>query len=272
MDRVKLAELRKKKLNQKAAQEKARHSEIIESQNNVAEAVKSLHETLNKQEKYDDSKLINQVEELKKSLVFSKNFEKIEKAIKEIPSEVKVSNFTELIKSIDTIKLGNNNIVKSIKALIDTIEEHTPSQLPENYMPTRRVRRIGTRYVFDDDPMQVNVSGGGGGGTSIPTLNGAVPVVNPDGSNIGGGGSSGGLTDTELRATPVSVSSPAYATKIVEAAPYTYIAKAVAGSAQASAVWQAKRLDETSGLIITYADGNADFDNVATNLAGLSYS
>lgn len=102
---------------------------------------------------------------------------------------------------------------------------------------------------------------------SLPLPSGAATAANQQ---------TNALTDAQLRATPVPISgtvlSPAYATKIVEAAPYTYIAKAAAGSAQASAVWQAKRLDETSGLIITYADGNTNFDNVATNLAGLSYS
>ena len=46
----------------------------------------------------------------------------------------------------------------------------------------------------------------GGGGTYIPLINGSVAVVNPDGTNIGGGGgTSGGLTDTQLRASPVPV-------------------------------------------------------------------
>ncbi len=63
-----------------------------------------------------------------------------------------------------------------------------------------------------------------------------------------------------------------YNTKITESGNYTYVAKAVIGSAQASAVWQAFRIDETSGMVILWADGNDNFDNVATDLTALSYS
>jgi len=46
--------------------------------------------------------------------------------------------------------------------------------------------------------------GGGGGGvqTTLTRNDNAIAVVNPDGSNVGGS-SGGGLTDAELRATPV---------------------------------------------------------------------
>jgi hypothetical protein len=51
----------------------------------------------------------------------------------------------------------------------------------------------------------------------------------------------------------------------------TYVAKAQVGSAQASAVWQCQKIDETSGTVITWADSNANFDNVATDLTALTY-
>lgn len=63
-----------------------------------------------------------------------------------------------------------------------------------------------------------------------------------------------------------------YATKITESGSYTYIAKAAVGSAQSSAVWQAFRVDESSGLVILWADGNSNFDNTATDLTTLTYS
>lgn len=62
------------------------------------------------------------------------------------------------------------------------------------------------------------------------------------------------------------------ALKLTESGTSTYVAIAPMGSSQASAVWQAKKIDESSGLVITWADGNADFDNVATDLTALSYS
>jgi len=52
----------------------------------------------------------------------------------------------------------------------------------------------------------------------------------------------------------------------------TYFAKAAPGSDEASPVWQCFKLDETSGGKITWADGNSLYNNVATDLASLSYS
>ena len=52
----------------------------------------------------------------------------------------------------------------------------------------------------------------------------------------------------------------------------TYVGKAAIGTATDAAAWQIHKLDETSGLIQTWADGDANFDNVWDNRAGLSYS
>lgn len=53
----------------------------------------------------------------------------------------------------------------------------------------------------------------------------------------------------------------------------TYIGVAQVASLQASGVWQIKRIIESSGITtITYADGNAEFDNVWNNRASLTYS
>lgn len=64
------------------------------------------------------------------------------------------------------------------------------------------------------------------------------------------------------------------AMKITESGSYTYFAFAAPGTAQATNKWQAFRIDESvSGtMAITWADGNANFDNVATDLTSLSYS
>lgn len=52
----------------------------------------------------------------------------------------------------------------------------------------------------------------------------------------------------------------------------TYLANAAAGSAQSSAVWRAMKIDETTGSVITWADGNTAYDNIATDLSILTYS
>lgn len=51
-----------------------------------------------------------------------------------------------------------------------------------------------------------------------------------------------------------------------------YVGKAEPGTATSAASWQIKRLDQTTGLIITYADGDINYDNVWDNRESLSYS
>lgn len=52
-----------------------------------------------------------------------------------------------------------------------------------------------------------------------------------------------------------------------------YVAKAKLGTAEATAKWQCcKILVVGADTTVTWADGNEEFDNAATNLAGLSYS
>ena len=62
------------------------------------------------------------------------------------------------------------------------------------------------------------------------------------------------------------------AKKITTSGDNTYVACAVMGSAQASAVWQVKKISVSgSDTVITWADGDSNFDNVATDLTVLTY-
>lgn len=63
------------------------------------------------------------------------------------------------------------------------------------------------------------------------------------------------------------------ALKIVEVDSNIYVGTAAIGSAEASAVWQARKINTTAGVTtVKWADGNANYDNVATNLQGLTYN
>lgn len=67
------------------------------------------------------------------------------------------------------------------------------------------------------------------------------------------------------------VTSDNQATKITIDGTDVYVAIAPPASLQADPVWQCQKID-TAAITIKWADGNTDFDNVATDLTALSYS
>ena len=62
--------------------------------------------------------------------------------------------------------------------------------------------------------------------------------------------------------------------KITVSGGITYIAQAAPGTSQATALWRVKKVDASVAgtTTITWADGNSNFDNLATDLTSLSYS
>lgn len=70
------------------------------------------------------------------------------------------------------------------------------------------------------------------------------------------------------------VVDPVQATRIDDTttANVTYIGKAPVGSLESAGVWQIAKLDETSGLVKTWADGNGNYDNIWNNRSSLTYS
>lgn len=123
------------------------------------------------------------------------------KAIKQ-PSATKETDIKTLLESVPKSvqvewinKKDAKKITKSFDDLIKAVKENRVSQNPGDYVPIRRVMKVGNQLMWDDS----FYTGGGGGGSNIPTKNGSVPVVNPDGSNIGG---SGTVTNDGTFATP----------------------------------------------------------------------
>ena len=58
----------------------------------------------------------------------------------------------------------------------------------------------------------------------------------------------------------------------VTTADVTYLGLADIATTTSAASWQIRKMDESSGLVITWADGDDEFDNVWDNRASLSYS
>lgn len=78
-------------------------------------------------------------------------------------------------------------------------------------------------------------------------------------ASIGGGASNGSIATNYSEITQISGN-------------YVYTAKALIGSQTQDAVWQVSRTDTTGPIVTAWADGNDNFDNIATDLTGLTYS
>lgn len=65
--------------------------------------------------------------------------------------------------------------------------------------------------------------------------------------------------------------APAQATKITVVGAVTYIAHATPGTAQSTATWRARKIDQTSDTVITWAD-SGNYSQVATDLSALTYT
>ena len=78
-------------------------------------------------------------------------------------------------------------------------------------------------------------------------------------------------TEETLQAVETAVKKET-ATRIVISGTDIYVGKAAIASATNAAVWQVKKIDTASDVIITWADGNSNYDNLFTNPAGLSFS
>ena len=196
---AKLVELRKKKAASKKQSEESKHSELLGAVNGLH----ALFESQSKQQAESTDKLINKLGELG---AFKKEVASVKQAIQDLPKteNVSINNLSELIEAQE--KYDNTEVVEAVKALTEKVENQTTDSVNiknrkvEEFIPTRRVREVQGRLVYDDDPLQVSVVGGGGGTIASvqPKLirDDAIAVVNPDGTNIGGGVDTSGLATT----------------------------------------------------------------------------
>lgn len=170
-----------------------------------------------------------------------KSLEKIHSKLSEKPTEEKEAevDYTDILNEIKRAipQVRENPLIQDISDTLNDFVIRFDKLLTENNRLRVEVDRIG----------------GGGGGGILPK---------------------GVLNASDVRINPATEETLAgeFATKVTVDGLVTYVAKAVIGSSQASAVWQAKKIDETTGVVITWADGNSDFDNVATDLTALTYS
>lgn len=161
-------------------------TEQVNKLQEVKESIDKLWETIDGKEEYDFDKLSNQLETLNKNLDLSEQLSILQREVKETKIDTKV--FGEIVDAVKQnkplpIQIDLEPLRKAIIQVEQRVQDlNNENTAPEDYKPYRRVIKQGNRLVFDDQPTP---SRGGGGG---------------------GGGSSGvGLTDAELRASPVPV-------------------------------------------------------------------
>lgn len=76
----------------------------------------------------------------------------------------------------------------------------------------------------------------------------------------------------EFARTHNSTETPLTARLDDAAAPVSYMGWALGASVGVGAAsWRIAKLDETTGIVVTWADGNGEFDNVWANRASLTY-
>ncbi len=182
------AKIKAELARKKAAKLEKRHQEQLEAVTGLKVELKALHELINGQKPFDGAGLVEQIESLKSTLNLKEQFENMVNAIGDNkPKEAKL-DLSAVVKAIEKNKPVVNVDLSEIKKAIIEVRQRVQDQsvieqAPEEYQPVRRVVKVGNRLIFDDNPTS---SSRGGGGSSLPLVSGSVPVVNPDGSNIGG--------------------------------------------------------------------------------------
>lgn len=94
--------------------------------------------------------------------------------------EVSVKDLKKLIKSVEDNKplpykeIKFDSVLASLKDVRQAIEKRVAfSQAPQDFMPVRRVFKIGNTWYFDDNP---STGGGGSGGSPSPTGQSSDPI------------------------------------------------------------------------------------------------
>ncbi len=243
----------------------------------VVGAVNDLHGTLKTHKNTDLSEVTNLLKSvLSEAKQIPKELVKID-----IPASVEVSNqidtkkeLKDLLAAIKAIKLVAEAPVVNVPEPAVNVEapdlkpltkemkavEKAVTSLVFPELKTEAVEKLLKRSnkLLEEIVDKPSGGGGGGGGRVSPYSNTSdqpsFVTLNTDGS--------------------VPTNSPDLATRIddVTTVDVTYIGKALIGSNTSSAAWQIAKLNTSSGLIKTWADANASYDNIWDNRSSLIYS
>lgn len=242
----------------------------------VVDAVNQLHSTIKAHKETD----LTEVTSLLKQLV---DKEDPEINIPEAPESVKVSNlaeidFSSLEKAVKNIKLDPKIDVKSpvvnvntdlrplqtsILQVLTAIQKLEFPEVPVTDLTKLETEAQQTNKHLEEHTKKLQkliekpMGGGGGGGNGTPYVdnNGVPKNVELDSNN--------NIPTTDVL----------YAAQIDSSVTNTlYVGKALPGSDTSSPIWQIAKIDTSSGLAKTWADGDSQFNNVWDDRTSLTYS
>ena len=157
--------------------------------------------------------------------------------------KLEIANQIQIPKDLATNKAveGIAKAIEQNKVVLQAIAKaaQTQSQKPEDFIPVRRVYKAGNRFLFDDSSTG-SYSGGGGGSSS----GGSATIVE---------------TNYAVRYDKVDAN-------------LAYLGEAPIGSATSAPVWRLSKIATIGGAIVTWADGDDNFDNIWDDRASASYS
>lgn len=201
--------------------------------------------TLPKLEQKDSFKVSN----LDEVSLDTKDLEKAIKNLKLDPKiEVKPADVHTAPVDLKPLKDGLLDVLKAIKA---QKYPEFPTIEPTDLTKLEKESKKHTKLLTEIKDKPVGAGGGGGNGTPYVDENGNLTYV-----------------ETVNGTIPVATVTLTYKTLLDDytTTNVTYVGKAAIGSATSAAVWQIQKIDESSGLVITWG-GTGAFDQVWDNRA-----
>lgn len=243
----------------------------------VVSALNGMHETLQAHENTDLSEITAVMREVlaeakaipkekvditipeQEFVDYSDRFTSLESAINAITEAVKdiettveapVVNVPETKVNVDAPDLkplskGLDAVEKAVKSLV------FPEYKTDNAEVEKLLQKTNKTLAEILDKPTGGSSGGGGRTTPYATADGNAAFV----------------TLSSQGAIPTSAET--LATKITVSGSNTYVGEALPGTAYSAATWRVQKIDASGN--ITWLDGNANFDNTATDLTTGSY-
>ena len=208
--------------------------------------IKAFNEILNGKEDIDLSELKTQLTELPELIAepITKSLggflDSFEPYLKKSLEKQKQPDLPGLLKSIkiNAPTLDLKPIAKEIAKLKQKAVKQ--SQQPEDFVPYRRVVKLGNKFFFDDN---MTSSGSGGGGANLDTT----------------GLATAGKQDDIITAIS-GIGGTTYYKTLVDKSTTTdviYVGKAAIGSATSAAAWQIKKIVKTVADNVTITFGAA---------------